>query len=67
MNKDSNIRVFKRDRSLLRKIAKKEGRTLKVMFGEVLSVYSVSQQYKNQIPKEIINEFSKVLASPTKQ
>jgi hypothetical protein len=39
MNKDSNIRIFKVDRQLLRKLAKKEGRTLKVMFGIILQEY----------------------------
>jgi len=38
-NKDSNLRIFKMDRQLLRKIAKKEGRTLKVTFGIVLRDY----------------------------
>ena len=39
MNKDSNIRIFKKDRNLLRIVAKKEGRTLKVMFGIVVKEY----------------------------
>ena len=39
MNKDSNIRIFKKDRNLLRIVAKKEGRTLKVMFGIIVKNY----------------------------
>lgn len=39
MNKDTNIRIFKEDRIVLRKIAKKEGRTLKVMFGMIVKNY----------------------------
>ena len=39
MEKDSNIRITKNARKLLRKIAKKEGRTLKMMFELILHFY----------------------------
>lgn len=48
MKKDSNIRVLNKDRQLLKKMAKSEGRTLKVMFGVVIKdwlEYRNSPQY----------------------
>ncbi len=39
MNKDTNIRVFKDDLATLRKISKKEGRTLKAMFKVIIDYY----------------------------
>lgn len=39
MTKDSNIRISKEGRRLLRSVAKKEGRTLKVMFDIVVKSY----------------------------
>ena len=49
MNKDSNIRIFKKDRNLLRIVAKKEGRTLKVMFGIVVKEYESRKDKGGQL------------------
>ena len=47
MNEDSNIRISKRARGLLRKIAKKEGRTLKVMFDLAVQYYYEENHQEN--------------------
>jgi hypothetical protein len=48
--KESNIRISKKDRKTLRHMAKKDGRTLKVMFGIVVNNYFKS--YYQAHPKK---------------